>query len=144
MLRLRVRGTTRSTAFAPRRSETIAPHFEHRLFLTATPHNGNEVSFTSLLEPLDDQRFARGVAPDQDQLARAMVLRLKTEITDAYGDPVFPKRKLVALEVDYSRPGRPSFTDGAKRLANAELIARQLKISSMAPATSRASRCTCG
>ena len=41
---------------------TIAPHFEHRLFLTATPHNGFQESFTSLLELLDDQRFARGVA----------------------------------------------------------------------------------
>jgi superfamily II DNA or RNA helicase len=49
---------------------TIAPHFEHRLFLTATPHNGFQESFTSLLELLDDQRFARGVQPDQERLAR--------------------------------------------------------------------------
>ena len=35
----------------------IAPHFQHRLFLTATPHNGYTESFTSLLELLDDQRF---------------------------------------------------------------------------------------
>ena len=33
---------------------TLAPHFEHRLFLTATPHNGDEGSFTSLLELLDE------------------------------------------------------------------------------------------
>jgi hypothetical protein len=29
---------------------TIAPHFEHRLFLSATPHNGYTESFTALLE----------------------------------------------------------------------------------------------
>src|SRR5438270_256441 len=28
----------------------LAPHFEHRLFLTATPHNGYPLSFSSLLE----------------------------------------------------------------------------------------------
>jgi SNF2 family DNA or RNA helicase len=77
---------------------TIAPHFEHRLFLTATPDNGNEVSFTSLLELLDDQRFARGAKLDQDGLARVMVRRLKRDITDAHGKPVFPQRKLEALE----------------------------------------------
>jgi len=27
---------------------TMAPHFEHRLFLSATPHNGYQESFTSL------------------------------------------------------------------------------------------------
>ncbi len=36
---------------------TLAPHFEHKLFLTATPHNGYPESFSSLLELLDAQRF---------------------------------------------------------------------------------------
>ncbi len=47
---------------------TIAPHFEHKLFLTATPHNGYKESFTALLELLDNQRFARGIEPDRQQL----------------------------------------------------------------------------
>ena len=29
---------------------TLAPHFEHKLFLSATPHNGYRESFTALLE----------------------------------------------------------------------------------------------
>lgn len=81
---------------------TIAPHFEHRLFITATPHNGFQESFTSLLELLDDQRFARGVPPDQERLARVMVRRLKSDITDANGKRVFQDRKLEALEVNYT------------------------------------------
>ena len=32
----------------------LAPHFEHKLFLTATPHNGYSESFTALLELLDN------------------------------------------------------------------------------------------
>ncbi|PKN66275.1 MAG: helicase [Deltaproteobacteria bacterium HGW-Deltaproteobacteria-15] len=81
---------------------TISPHFSHRLFLSATPHNGYQESFTSLLELLDDQRFARTVMPDEKQLHRVMVRRMKTDIVDADGRPVFPKRKLECLEVDYS------------------------------------------
>ena len=46
----------------------LAPHFEHKLFLTATPHNGYPESFTALLELLDNQRFARGTPPDRKQL----------------------------------------------------------------------------
>jgi SNF2 family DNA or RNA helicase len=38
----------------------IAPRFEHRLFLSATPHNGHSNSFSSLLEILDSYRFTRG------------------------------------------------------------------------------------
>ena len=40
----------------------LAGRFEHRLFLSATPHNGHSNSFSSLLEILDPQRFTRGVA----------------------------------------------------------------------------------
>lgn len=81
---------------------TISPHFSHKLFLTATPHNGYQESFTSLLELLDDQRFARTVMPDEKQLHRVMVRRLKSDIVDADGRRVFPYRKLECLEVDYS------------------------------------------
>lgn len=82
---------------------TLSPHFDHRLFLSATPHNGYQESFTSLLELLDDQRFARTVMPNEKQLRRVMVRRLKSDIMDADGHPVFPKRELCCLEIDYSR-----------------------------------------
>jgi hypothetical protein len=39
----------------------LADRFEHRLFLSATPHNGHSNSFSVLLEILDPQRFTRGV-----------------------------------------------------------------------------------
>jgi len=80
----------------------LSPHFEHRLFLTATPHNGFQESFTSLLELLDDQRFARGVMPDEKQLHRVMVRRMKTDLVDEKGEPIYPKRELLPLEVDYA------------------------------------------
>jgi ERCC4-related helicase len=80
----------------------IGRHFQHRLFLSATPHNGYEASWTALLEMLDDQRFARGAQPDPKQLEHAMIRRLKTEIPDHEdGTPRFPRRKIHALEVAY-------------------------------------------
>ncbi|MCB1021455.1 MAG: DEAD/DEAH box helicase [Acidobacteria bacterium] len=47
---------------------SLAPRFEHRLFLSATPHNGHSNSFTALLEILDPQRFLRGVPPSKANL----------------------------------------------------------------------------
>ncbi|KQQ13304.1 helicase [Methylobacterium sp. Leaf123] len=79
----------------------IAPHFQHKLFLTATPHDGYTESFTALLELLDDQRFARGVMPSEAQLARVMVRRLKSELLDADGRAIYPKRRLEPLPVHH-------------------------------------------
>ena len=58
----------------------MAPRFEHRLFLTATPHNGHSNSFSSLLEMLDPQRFTRGVPVTPKELDAVMVRRLKSDL----------------------------------------------------------------
>ena len=84
----------------------IAPHFQHRLFLTATPHNGYTESFTSLLELLDDQRFSRTLLPDDKQLSQVMIRRLKTDLVDKHGSPLYPKRTLQALSVPYTADER--------------------------------------
>lgn len=80
----------------------IEPHFEHKLFLTATPHNGYSESFTALLEMLDPQRFARGIQPDKKQLQNVMIRRLRSEIVDPFGDKRFPERKLDYVRVNYT------------------------------------------
>ncbi|MFB3924304.1 MAG: DISARM system SNF2-like helicase DrmD [Terriglobia bacterium] len=80
----------------------IGRHFEHKLFLTATPHNGYKESFSALLELLDDQRFARSVSPDPVQLRAVMVRRLKSEIKNWDGSDKFPRRTLEHIPVDYA------------------------------------------
>lgn len=85
---------------------TISPHFQHRLFLTATPHNGYTESFTSLLELLDDQRFARNIVPDEKQLNQVMIRRLKSSLVDAEGQPLYAQRQLQALAVSYTEEER--------------------------------------
>ena len=80
----------------------LAPHFEHKLFLTATPHNGYRESFSALLELLDDRRFARTTEPDRKQLDAVMVRRLKRELPPKWdGTPRFAARRIVPIEVEY-------------------------------------------
>jgi SNF2 family DNA or RNA helicase len=68
----------------------LAHRFEHRLFLTATPHNGHSNSFSALLEMLDPQRFTRGVSVRPSDLNPVMVRRLKSDLR-WLGEP-FPER----------------------------------------------------
>lgn len=84
----------------------ISPHYQHRLFLTATPHNGYTESFTSLLELLDDQRFARNILPDEKRLSQVMIRRLKSDLVDVDGKPLYAERKLQALAVPYTNEER--------------------------------------
>ena len=75
----------------------LAPRFEHRLFLSATPHNGHSNSFSALLEILDSQRFCRGVKVLKSHLDNVMVRRLKEDVREVAGG--FPKRNVVQIDL---------------------------------------------
>jgi superfamily II DNA or RNA helicase len=78
----------------------IGARFEHRLFLSATPHNGHSNSFSTLLELLDPTRFTRGVkVRGKQQLADVMVRRLKEDIRTIQGGG-FPRREVRAVRID--------------------------------------------
>ena len=71
----------------------ITPYFEHKLFLTATPHNGHTRCFTGLLEQLDPVRFTQKsdhTEPEKKRIEDVVVRRLKSEINaldDKLGRP---------------------------------------------------------
>src|SRR5262245_18017104 len=118
----------------------LAPHFEHKLFLTATPHNGYPESFSALLELLDNQRFARGTQPDRKQLEAVMVRRLKSSLPpDDFGQPRFPRRVVEALEVDYPEEERRihealreyAKLRGAKAADNSERVATEFVLKTL-------------
>ncbi len=82
---------------------SLAPHFEHKLFLSATPHNGYRESFAALLELLDSQRFARAVTLDRAQLDAVMVRRMKSELKLRWdGSRRFAERVVKHLPVPYT------------------------------------------
>jgi superfamily II DNA or RNA helicase len=87
----------------------ITPYFEHKLFLTATPHNGYTRSFTGLLSLLDPVRFTQtSVIGDAERrrVEDVVVRRLKSEINaldDRAGRPRrFGERHLEPLHVYFN------------------------------------------
>lgn len=76
----------------------LAGRFEHRLFLSATPHNGHSNSFSALLEILDPQRFCRGVPVSPKLRDEVLVRRLKDDIREIAGG--FPRRTVVQEDIE--------------------------------------------
>jgi superfamily II DNA or RNA helicase len=86
----------------------LAARFEHRLFLSATPHNGHSNSFSTLLELLDPYRFTRGVKIRPKALEEVMVRRLKEDIRSVQGG--FPIRKVERVELGNLPTDAPELT----------------------------------
>ena len=84
----------------------LAPRFEHRLFLSAAPHNGHTRSFTGLLEMLDPVRFTRTSEMTPAMRGRVedvVVRRLKRDINARSAAPRFCTRhppQALALAAD--------------------------------------------
>ncbi len=83
----------------------LSRHFEHRLFLSATPHNGHSNSFSTLLELLDPYRFTRGVEISGKDLEDILVRRLKEDLRAAGRD--FARRDVVRLAIEGLPPDAP-------------------------------------
>lgn len=88
----------------------ISPLFEHKLFLTATPHNGHTRSFSGLLEQLDPVRFIQKnefTKAERQRIEHVVVRRLKREINELDlsrdNQPRFPNRHLEPLQLQFSR-----------------------------------------
>ena len=78
------------------------PFFEHKIFLSATPHNGHTRSFTGLLERLDPVRFTRKgelTQRDRERIREVNVRRLKREINERISPPRFCDRSLAAVPI---------------------------------------------
>ncbi len=83
----------------------LAPKFDNRLFLSATPHNGHSNSFSALLEILDPIRFSRASKmTDPSRLEPVMVRRLKRDLRQL-GTEKFPERMLCQLDLRHGPEG---------------------------------------
>ncbi len=80
----------------------LGEYSQHRLFLSATPHNGYPESWQALLAMLDPQRFVRGQDPDEALVRQVMVRRLKGDIREPDGSPRFPGRRNRAIDIAYT------------------------------------------
>lgn len=113
----------------------LAPRFEHRLFLSATPHNGHSNSFAALLEILDPQRFCRGVPVKSARLRDAvMVRRLKEDLRALEGG--FPRREVVQIDIEGLPPDAPELRLSCLLQEYVDL--REKRLEKAAPSAQRA------
>lgn len=118
----------------------ISPYFEHKLFLSATPHNGHTRCFTGLLEQLDPVRFTQSHEIDakaQGRIGEIVIRRLKREINqfdEANGrQSRFGDRLLEPLPLFFDpRENQLSQAFGEFRVAVKRLIAAQTKTEQLA------------
>lgn len=111
----------------------LASKFEHRLFLSATPHNGHSNSFSALLEILDPNRFCRGVKVRPRDLDAVMVRRIKDDIRELEGG--FPKRDVVQIDIKNLPADAPELVLAAKLDAYREM--REERLAKEPPAVQR-------
>ena len=84
----------------------LAWRFEHKLFLSATPHNGHSNSFSALLEILDPTRFCRGVpVRNKADLDPILVRRLKEDLRRIGVD--LPQRIVVPIILEGLKKDSP-------------------------------------
>lgn len=88
-------------------ARALAERCEHRLFLSATPHNGHPESFTALLEMIDGRRFSRGASLDEQALREVTVRRLKSELKDKH----FLPRTVKTLPVEPTAEEQGKFAE---------------------------------
>lgn len=89
-------GKKQTTTMNYRLLEALRGHTRDLLFLSATPHQGNNFQFWSLINLLDDHLFD---SPDamrmhRSLLNRVMIRRTKREVVDAEGKALFVRRQV--------------------------------------------------
>jgi len=107
--------------------QDVSPLFEHRLFLSATPHNGYTLSFSGILEILDPVRFQQKSSLDKDDfrhLDLVMIRRMKADLNAGHTPSRFPSRRVDGIALELAPEEARLFTamrryriEGAKKLA---------------------------
>src|SRR5690606_27643325 len=87
--------------------EALAPQCEHLLLLTATPHRGRHDTFRNLLQLLDEDIFStnelvteRISNRDDEVTNKFFIRRLKEDMTDWNGEPLFKPRHTKTIEYE--------------------------------------------
>lgn len=118
--------TTREDSLRRRLAEVLSQRTDSLLLLTATPHDGHEPHFASLLQLLDASLVdGKGVLRGE-RYRQHVVRRLKRHIVDPdTGRPMFRERTLIPVPVRLDRSGAPEFARLQQELVG--LIAPQLR-----------------
>lgn len=89
-------GKKQQTTMNYRLMEALQGHTRDLLFLSATPHQGDNFQFWSLVNLLDNHLFdsPEAMISHRSLLNRVMIRRTKREVVDANGKPLFVRRQV--------------------------------------------------
>src|SRR5207248_2318489 len=89
-------GKKQQTTMNYRLMEALQGHTRDLLFLSATPHQGNNFQFWSLINLLDNHLFdsPQALLPHRSLLNRGMIRRTKLDVVDAQGRALFVRRQV--------------------------------------------------
>lgn len=84
--------------------ENLLRHTEHTLLLTATPHKGDKENFRHLMSLIDHDVFSQLNRSDSmlEKSNPYVIRRLKENMVNFDGTPIFPKRTTITLGFDLS------------------------------------------
>ena len=85
-----------------RLGRSMADRCDSLLFLSATPHNGDRYTFNALLSLLDEFAFPEPELLDPKHVGQITIRRVKKEIFDEHGKPVFVDRDVKTWPVEYA------------------------------------------
>jgi len=109
-----------------RLAEVLAQQSDNLLLLTATPHDGYDPHFASLVELLDPSLVDGRGSLRGDAFRRHVVRRLKRHIKDPQtGNPLFKERQVHPTAVVFNKADHPEYT--AMQQGLLALIAPQLR-----------------
>ena len=85
-----------------RLGRALAERCDSLLLLSATPHNGDRYTFNALLSLLDEFAFPEPELLDPKHVGQIAIRRVKKEIFDEHGAPVFVDRDVKTWPVEYT------------------------------------------
>lgn len=91
--------------------EAVSETSDGLLFLTGTPHNGKRDQFYFMVSLLDPYRFRDEHDVNKEGLRDLMIRRLKDEMYEADGSPMFPEKNIQTLPVEFTPEERKLYED---------------------------------
>ncbi|MDY6774841.1 MAG: helicase-related protein [Halobacteria archaeon] len=82
--------------------EAVSDNTDGLIFLTGTPHSGKSVQFYKMVSLLDPYRFTDESDITPDELDDLMIRRLKSDMVEPDGTPMFPEKEIRTLPVDFT------------------------------------------
>ena len=91
--------------------EAVSENSDGLIFLTGTPHKGKPDQFYFMLRLLDRYRFRHENDITPEELDDLMIRRLKEDMSETDGTPMFPEKNIETLPVDFTPAERELYED---------------------------------